>query len=357
MGCCASANLKYVLYFFNNGGNDGIDESFVEDPDITMKILFFYRRDFKYKGRYRKNIQYLATEYTHDFRPYINLLAEKGTYKDLLFLFGTPLEADMIEIYCNQLWTDHYRYWHYEPFSLAAKYAPSLGGHYDKHYNAARKFAVQLGLNKGAYRKLLSKLRRGLYIIERQIEHGEFGYTPIPKGAWRKHENLLRLYQTPRPFIKNEGDRCTNALSNGKLPAQKYLSWYRKYRRDDLNVILVGLNPPNNLHLFMSYIQVKNREYTASEEELPHFIRLGMRNIIFYDSENVLQDDISAEISDLDPTLYANGTEIIVVSPRGYYNISFEDNIYYITGLNDVVLMYLLTGEEVSIESYLKECL
>jgi len=80
-----------------------------------------------------------------------------------------------------------------KPVSLLAKWLPSIKTHNKKNYFAV-KLAKKLNLTEKEYRKILSKLRDRLNIVEKHITNKEYEkieYISVPSKAMVKYKNLF----------------------------------------------------------------------------------------------------------------------------------------------------------------------
>ena len=80
-----------------------------------------------------------------------------------------------------------------KPVSLLAKWLPSIKTHNKKNYFAV-KLAKKLNLTEKEYRKILSKLRDRLNIVEKHITNKEYekiDYISVPSKAMVKYRSLF----------------------------------------------------------------------------------------------------------------------------------------------------------------------
>lgn len=209
-----------------------LEKSWDISPLDTLKIIF-YLRDCR-GGRGYRDVFYHAMEYlgktgrSDVVEANLGLIPYFGYFGDLLVFFGTPVEQKMIEVYTNQLENDlkSLKAGKIEEITLAAKYAPSEKGFYDKNFDAVKKFAKFLGVNKAMYRKTyLAPLREALdsrgssntTIVERKMSSNswdDISFDKIPSialerynKAWKRHcddyddfereKRLKSLYLSP----------------------------------------------------------------------------------------------------------------------------------------------------------------
>ena len=103
--------------------------AFAENKDVAMKLLFFARDIRGGLGErkvFRVILNWLAKNYPETVRKNLNYIAEYGRYDDLLVLFDTPVEKDMLEMIRQQLRKDLYAVNNHEEVSLLGKWLPSV---------------------------------------------------------------------------------------------------------------------------------------------------------------------------------------------------------------------------------------
>jgi hypothetical protein len=262
-------NLKFAFQIINKNITKTdlfrLLNSSVKDSVIgTYKFIFYIRtikRSYINFGLGNRKLFFWCLEWwlNYDYESLIlnlPIIPYYGSWKDLLFFFGTPLENNMLKVFVNQLYQDLNLDYGTVP-SLAAKYAPSENCSYDKKYNAASKLANLLNLSLKQYRKSLSLLRRQLPIIEYNICNKNFtgvDYTKIPKKA-------LKLYgKIPiGPLYKYDKENYLDFIGNSTLQLQDSL--YKSITspsetnnmydilREFFNVKYVKYEQVNNTHL------------------------------------------------------------------------------------------------------------
>lgn len=125
-----------------------------------------------------------------------------GFWKDLLVICaGTQMESAMIDLYCAQLLKDKVASEQLSgnkdasTLSLAAKWAPSEGKHFDCEHNLAKKFRDKLGLTAKEYRVMLAGLHKKLAIVETPICDNHFeqiDYSKLPSLAYKKYMTMFQ---------------------------------------------------------------------------------------------------------------------------------------------------------------------
>ena len=167
----ALANLLYTLDIRNGKGERALFKSY-------FSALIEMNKDYA--------IQIL---------PYI---PELGRWDYVFEGIGTEIEENVYELIRAYFMMDIKNYNENKPVSLLAKWLPSIKTHNKKNYFAV-KLAKKLNLTEKEYRKILSKLRDRLNIVEKHITNKEYEkieYISVPSKAMVKYKNLF--------FVKDE---------------------------------------------------------------------------------------------------------------------------------------------------------
>ncbi len=184
--------------------------AYAENKDIAMKLLFFARdiRDGLGERRvFRIILNKLAHISPKTVRKNLNYIAEYGRFDDLMVLFGTPLEKDMLQHIKTQLYKDIAEMEKGGEVSLFAKWLPSVNTSNADAVRTAKKIARYLDLNDAAYRKILAKLRAHIRIIENNLRERDytFDYEKQASKAMFKYRSA---------FMRNDGERYGKYLEN-----------------------------------------------------------------------------------------------------------------------------------------------
>ncbi|MCR5109478.1 MAG: DUF2828 family protein [Ruminococcus sp.] len=182
---------------------DTVTRAFAEDPDKTMKIVFFARDARGGLGErrfFRCAVSALVNIAPDAVRKNIPLFAEYGRYDDLCVLLGTPLEKDAVKAVKSRLDEDKKAMANGEKASLLAKWMPSANASSKETRNMGRHLAQLLGMNEPEYRKTLSALRKYTDILENRLRERDytFNYEIQPSCAMFKYRQA---------FIRNDGER------------------------------------------------------------------------------------------------------------------------------------------------------
>lgn len=189
--------------------------AFTEDKDIAMKLLFFARDIRGGLGErkvFRVILRWLAQNEPNTVRKNLSYVAEYGRFDDLLVLFDTPVEKDVLALIRDQLRKDIYAMNNNEEVSLLGKWLPSVNASNTDTIKAAKKIARYLSMDDKTYRKALTRLRAHIRIIENNLREKDytFDYEKQPSKAMFKYRNA---------FTRNDAERYNlflNKVSTGE---------------------------------------------------------------------------------------------------------------------------------------------
>ena len=186
-----------------------VARAYAEDPDKTMKIIFF-ARDAR-GGLGERRFFRIAVSALMEFAPEavrrnLEFFPEYGRFDDLCVLLGTPLEKDAAEIIDTQLRFDKASMATGGKVSLLAKWMPSVNASSKETRNMGRRLAGLLGMSEPEYRRTLVSLRKYSDILENRLRERDytFNYEVQPSCAMFKYR---------KAFIRNDGERYTQFLN------------------------------------------------------------------------------------------------------------------------------------------------
>lgn len=189
--------------------------AYCEDADLAMKILFFgrdVRGGLGERKVFRTIISYLADTNPATVAKNIPYIAEFGRFDDLLCLIGTKCQNDTLKAIKDQLDADIAALTKYKEISLLGKWLPSVNASNKDTVAKAKIIARYLKLSDADYRKLLTKLRSQINIIENNLRCKDysFDYEKQPSKAMLKYR---------KAFLRNDGERYElfmNKVSSGE---------------------------------------------------------------------------------------------------------------------------------------------
>ena len=244
-------------------------KAFYEDKLLAVKWLLYARDCREGVGErrlFRVCMKYLAKNHKDIARAVIKLVPEYGRMDDLWYLLDTDLKDDVISFIKNQLAEDMKNMKENKPISLLAKWLKSQNCSSKESKRIANIIREGLGLTPRNYRKMLSKFRSYLNIVEVYMskkEWSEIDYSAVPSRA-----NLI--YNSA--FLRNDEER-----------RRKYLESLQK---GETKINAGVLFPHYIVHNYMSnsgwYSRVISNEDTTLEElwkALPDYVN-GAGNTI-----------------------------------------------------------------------------
>lgn len=183
--------------------------AFAEDKDIAMKLLFFARDIRGGLGErkvFRVCLKWLSYNAPETVRKNLSYISEYGRFDDLLVLFDTPVEKDMLDFIREQLCKDVEEMDNGGEVSLLGKWLPSVNASNANTIKTAKKIARFLQMDDKGYRKMLTKLRAYIRIIENNLREKDytFDYEKQPSKAMFKYRGA---------FARNDAERYNNFLN------------------------------------------------------------------------------------------------------------------------------------------------
>ena len=214
--------------------------AFTENKDIARKLLFFARDIRGGLGErkvFRVILNWLANNEPDTVRKNLSYIAEYGRFDDLLVLFNTPVEKDMLELINEQLNEDIAAMDNDGEVSLLGKWLPSVNASNQNTIKAAKKISRALNMDEKTYRQTLSRLRAHIRIIENNLREKDytFDYEKQPSKAMFKYRNA---------FTRNDAERYNlflNKVSAGEaklntetlMPYEIITPFFRKNVSDE----------------------------------------------------------------------------------------------------------------------------
>ena len=194
-----------------------------EDPLSALKLAFFFgdiREGMGERRLFNACLEWLAAKQPETLLKNIQLIPEFSRWDLVVNLACSFSGKDMVglgalQIIKSQLEADEGRYaWdRNKPVSLLAKWMPSVNASSKKTKEKAKRLVKLLGLNQEEYRKMLSRLRERIRLVETQMTENkwnEIDYSKVPSKANLKYS---------KAFIRHDLDRRIQHLRqalNGK---------------------------------------------------------------------------------------------------------------------------------------------
>lgn len=202
-----------------------LDAAVAEDPLLARKIIF-YARDCRggtgEREVFRTLLRHMATKYPSDaLMCDISLIPEFGRWDDLYSLIGTPLESQMWDEMNRQLFKDEETLAEGKPVSLLGKWLKSCNASSKETRRLGRMTAEQFGYSEKEYRKLLSRLRERIRVVECQMsaqKWDKIDYETVPSKAGLIYRDTFRKHDEERykAYISSveRGEKKINASMN-----------------------------------------------------------------------------------------------------------------------------------------------
>lgn len=183
--------------------------AYAEDKDTAVRLLFFARDVRGGLGErkvFRILLKWLAINEPLSVIKNLEYVSEFGRFDDLLVLIDTPCEKDMIRVIKKQLDEDIKAMASGENISLLAKWLPSVNASNKDTVRNAKRIAKTLGMTCEEYRKVLTKLRAKISIIENNLRKKDysFDYSKQPSRA---------MYKYRQAFVRNDKERYVQYIT------------------------------------------------------------------------------------------------------------------------------------------------
>lgn len=201
-------DMNFKVTSFRNMKDGAIIECFVkafyEDKMLAVKWLFYasdVREGIGERRLFRVCMNYLAQNHPEIAKAVLELIPEYSRWDNLVCLVDTDLVEDVLEIIKKQINEDIANCVAGKSISLLAKWLPSENTSSAKTRELAKKVYSGLNMTPKQYRKMLSKLRAYLKVVEVSMsakEWSEIDYAAVPSRA-----NLI--YNGA--FLRNDEER------------------------------------------------------------------------------------------------------------------------------------------------------
>lgn len=211
--------------------------AFEENAELALKCLFYIRDCRGGQGErrfFRVCIKWLAENHPNRIQNLVQYLPEYGRYDDLFELFDTELEKQVIDIIRVQLTEDMAS--QKNGISLIAKWLPSENASNARTILRAKKIRNELGITAKTYRKMLSKLREKIKVLEKLMSANrwdEIEFDKIPsragliyKNAFARRDIIAKKYET---FAKDKNTKVNAKVLYPYEVVNKALAGFNGY--------------------------------------------------------------------------------------------------------------------------------
>jgi len=214
--------------------------AYSEDPDLTMKLLFFARDIRGGLGErrvFRTALRWMAAAAPMSVKKNLPFIPEFGRWDDLLCLIGTPCEPAALENIRQQLQSDLLALERDGKVSLLAKWLPSVNASNARTVHDAKHIAHALGMSDADYRKTLVKLRARIRIIENNLRERDytFDYEKQPSRALFKYRKAFRHNDRERYrlFLEQVAAGRADMHTGGLMPYEIISPFFERNVSDD----------------------------------------------------------------------------------------------------------------------------
>lgn len=186
--------------------------AFKENPLLATRMAF-YARNIRNGGLgerrvFRVILKWLAQNYPDIVVKNLWAIPEFGRWDDLFALRGTILENTMVSVIAKQLSRDIIDESNGKDVSLLGKWLPSVNSSSKDTVSFAKWLIKRLHVKEKTYRKILSRLRAKIGILEAKMsakEWREIKYEEVPSLAMNKHI---------RAFMRNDNKRYSQYIED-----------------------------------------------------------------------------------------------------------------------------------------------
>lgn len=183
---------------------DKFMDAYWEDPVMAMKWLFYSRDARQGLGErrlFRIVLKHLAQNKPEVIKEVLKFISEYGRYDDMWCLLDTDLKQNIISGVAEQLGEDRINMENNKSISLIGKWLPSENASSKETKRYATIIRNGLGMTSKNYRKMLSKFRKYIDVVECKMSAKEWAginYEAVPSRANLIYNNA---------FLRNDEER------------------------------------------------------------------------------------------------------------------------------------------------------
>lgn len=250
----ARTGSRLVDFFFKVGSMRNMEDSeitthfaeaYAENPERAIELLFFVRDcrgGMGEKKVFRACYDWLVCNYPGDAAKLLKLIPEYGSWKTFIDLTDSFRKDKDIEKEANFIvkdkWLEDVSNWgEVGHVSLLGKWMPSENTSSKDTRRLGSYWRTVLGLDSKTYRKALSKFRKTIKIVERDMTSGNWGeidYNAVPAKAGMLYKNA---------FLKHDETRRRAWLDALKKPEEN----------PDVKINTTGLTIPELVSKYIRY--------------------------------------------------------------------------------------------------------
>ena len=168
---------------------DKFMDAYWEDPVVAIKWRFNARDAREGLGErrlFRIVIKHLAQDKPEVAKAVFKFASEYGRYDDMWCLLDTDLQQNVVSVVAEQLNADRINMENGKPISLLGKWLPSENASSQETKRYATIIRKSLHMTSRNYRKLLSRIRKYIKVVECQMsakQWNEIDYEAVPSRA------------------------------------------------------------------------------------------------------------------------------------------------------------------------------
>ena len=218
--------------------------AYAEDKNLAMKWLF-YARDIRggvgERRLFRVILKHMVNDHYAEIKHLIPLVAEYGRWDDLWVLLTTKAKNQVASIIKEQLAEDLSHMRNKQPVSLLAKWLPSAKGNKSKSAEKNARLILELiGMTRKEYNRTLSKLRKYLKIVERDMCANRWetiNYEAVPSRANLIYNSaFLRHDESRRRNFLSAVNRGEKKINSSTLFPHDIVYQYNSYYKEDAGI-------------------------------------------------------------------------------------------------------------------------
>ena len=267
------------------------------DRGATIRLLFYFRdvRGGQGERRLFRLCMIALAEWEPEYvRTILHLIPEYGRWDDLIYLWDNALQESVaeacLETIREQLIQDCENCDKGKPVSLLGKWLPSENTSSKETRRLANRLRKELGMSSKGYRQTLSKLRKAIKVVERDMSANrwdEINYEHVPSRA-----NVL--YNAA--FLRHDLDRRQEYLrkvqqGNAKVNASvlypyEIVSRVLNTRQKDLNLENAWNNLPDYVQSDENALVVADVSGSMFMDGNPRPIDVSISLALYYAERN-----------------------------------------------------------------------
>ena len=191
-------------------------EAFYENEGLAKRFMFYVldmRGGAGERRTFKTMFSWIVNNRSNEASKLVSLIPYYGRWDILVDFLGSVIDETVFNIIVKQLSEDLQNEKDGKDISLLAKWMPSINTSSEKKRQMACLLSYRMKMSPKKYRKMLSRLRKKINIVERQISANNWGdidYSAVPSKA-----NLI--YKDA--FLRHDNERRNkflNELLNGK---------------------------------------------------------------------------------------------------------------------------------------------